>query len=44
MVSLAYIKVIQILYSKLSNSNIERYITGKTNLSLQGIEIKPSHL
>jgi hypothetical protein len=44
MVNLAYIKAIQIIHSKLSDSNIERYITGKTNLSLQGIEINPSHL
>lgn len=44
MVNLSYLKAIKILYSKLSDSGIERYITGKTNLSLQGIEIKPSHL
>ena len=42
--NLVYLKAIEILYSKLSDSNIERYITGKTNLLLQGIEIKPSHL
>ena len=44
MISLAYLKVIKILYSKLSDSNIEWYITGKTNLALQGIAIEPSHL
>ncbi len=42
--NIAYLKAIKVLYSKLSDSNIERYITGKTNLLLQGIEIKPSHL
>lgn len=44
MVNLTYLKAIKILYSKLSDAGIERYITGKTNLSLQGIKIKPSHL
>lgn len=44
MISLVYKKAIKILHSKLSNSDIEWYITGKTNLALQGIRVKPSHL
>ncbi len=43
MLSRTYIRVMKILYSKLSGSDIEWYITGKTNLALQGILIEPSH-
>lgn len=44
MISPAYKKAIILLLSKLSDSNIEWYITGKTNLALQGIKIESSHL
>lgn len=44
MISPEYKKAILLLHSKLFESNIEWYITGKTNLALQGIEIEPSHL
>ncbi|MFC1659086.1 hypothetical protein ACFL0U_00775 [Pseudomonadota bacterium] len=39
-----YIKVIKKIYNKLLNPKIEWYITGKTNLVLQGINTKPSHI
>lgn len=39
-----YLEAIKVLYSKLVNSGIEWYVTGKTNLLLQGITIVPSHL
>lgn len=44
MLSSTYLKAIKALHSRLEKANIEWYVTGKTNLALQGINIKPSHL
>ena len=44
MINQAYLETIKLLHARLSSSNIEWYVVGKTNLALQGISIEPTRL
>ncbi len=44
MISKEYIGAIGIIVNRFSNTNIKWYLAGKTNLALQGINIKPSQV
>ncbi|MFA5075179.1 MAG: hypothetical protein WC436_03700 [Candidatus Babeliales bacterium] len=39
-----FIKTLKLLAARIDKSGIEWFVTGKTNLALQGIDLQPSHL
>lgn len=44
MISSSFKNALKIISNNLSRSNISWYITGKTSLNLQGIDIQPRHI
>jgi hypothetical protein len=44
MINKNYISILKIIYSKFTNSKLNWYLIGKTNLALQGVEIIPKNL